>query len=67
MTEEATSVAYIYTIALSQAEAEKLATGVVPKDVQDLVISLLIDAQASPAAALESMTRRARRNGGKPS
>ena len=58
---------YIYTIALSQQEAETLARGVVPKDVQDVVISLLIDVQASPAAALEGMTRRYRRNGGKPS
>ena len=57
---------YVYTIALSQTEAETLARGVVPKDVQDLVISLLVDVQASPAAALESMTRRYRRNGGTP-
>ena len=60
------TAAYVYTIALSQQEAETLARGVVPKDVQDVVISLLVDVQASPADALENMTRRYRRNGGKP-
>jgi len=51
-------VAYRFTIALSQHEAEALARGVVPQAVQDLVISLLIDVQAPPAEALEGMARR---------
>ena len=66
-TEAPPAVDYVFTISLSQQEAETLARGVVPKVIQDLVISLLVDVQASPTDALEGMTRRYRRNGGKPS
>lgn len=65
-TEPRPAVEYCYTLAFSQREAELLARGIVPKEIQDTVISLLIDVQASPADALANMTRR-RRNGGKPS
>jgi hypothetical protein len=52
---------YRFTLALSQDEAETLARGVVPAAVQDVVISLLVDVQATPAEALAGMTRRRRR------
>ena len=52
---------YRLTLALSQDEAETLARGLVPPAVQDTVISLLVDVQATPAEALAGMTRRHRR------
>jgi len=65
-TDPAPAVEYCFTIAVSQPEAEALARGVVPKAVQDVAISLLVDVRATPGEALEGMKRR-HRNGGKPS
>jgi len=49
---------YVFTIAISQAEAEALARGEMPPAVQDTVISLLIDVRATPGEAVEAMARR---------
>ena len=52
---------YRFTMDLTQDEAEDIARGIVPRQVQDLVISLLIDVRLSPGDALEGMSRRRRR------
>jgi len=48
----------VFTIAISQVEAEALARGDVPPAVQDTAISLLIDVRATPGEAVAEMARR---------
>lgn len=49
---------YLFTMRITQPEAEALARGDVPPLVQNTVISLLIDTDATPGEAIDAMARR---------
>jgi hypothetical protein len=49
---------WLFTIRITQPEAEALARGDVPPLVQNTVISLLIDTETPPGAAIDAMARR---------
>ena len=49
---------YVFTIAISQAEAEALARGEVSTEIRTDLISLLDDVKQTPGEAIAAMARR---------